>query len=371
MILKLAVIEQLVSPLAIIAGALLLGWFVRRVVIGYLARLAARTKWRFDDLVISSVRSSVILWALALGLYLVARTQGLPKDIAEISSKSLGVLVIFSITVVASNIGTEIIEYYKSVIVGLASATSLLKNIIRIIVYSVGVLIILDDLNVSIAPLLTALGVGGLAIGLGLQETLSNFFSGLQILAARQILVGNYIRLSSGDEGFVEDLNWRATVIRTLPGNHVIIPNKNIANLIVTNYERPKPEMSIVFNLGVDYSSDLRKVEEVTVEVAREVQRTVAGAQRNFEPFVRYNEFGDSSINFSVILRGNTYVDQYLVKHEFIKRLKERYDKEHITIPFPIRTVQLDLDRQPGQREALSRTSAERNGNAGGRRKSR
>jgi len=344
MMLKLSIINQLVAPAAIIAASLLFGWLFKKVVISYLAKLAARTKWRFDDVVIASVRSSVILWSLAFGLYLVLQTQDMPKAITVVSSKILGVLVIFSVTVVVSNIGTEIIEYYKSVIVGLASATTLLKNVIRIVVYSVGILIILDDLNISIAPLLTALGVGGIAIGFGLQETLSNFFSGLQILVARQIMVGNYICLSTGEEGFVEDLNWRATIIRTLSGNHVIVPNKNIANLVVTNYERPKPDISVVINLGVDYSSDLRKVEEVTVKVASEIQKTVDGAQKDFEPFIRYNEFADSAIKFSVILRGNSYVDKYLMKHEFIKRLKERYDKEGIVIPFPVRTLYMNKD---------------------------
>lgn len=344
MILKSSMVEQLITPSAIVVGSLLVGLFFKKIVIAYLAKLAARTKWRFDDVVVSSVRSSVVLWALVLGLYVIVQTQGLSKGVTEVSSKALGVLVIFSVTVVVSNIGTQMIEYYKSIITGLASATSLLKNIIRIAVYSIGILVILDDLHISIAPLLTALGVGGLAIGLGLQETLSNFFSGLQILAAHQIQVGNYIHLSSGDEGFVEDLNWRATVIRTLSGNHVIVPNKNIANLIVTNYERPSPDMSVVFNLGVDYSSDLKKVEEVTIDVARDVQKTVQGAKRDFDPFIRFNQFGDSSINFSVILRGNTFVDQYLIKHEFIKRVKERYDKEGITIPFPVRTVYLNKE---------------------------
>ncbi len=335
----MSLVERLIVPLVIIAAALLVGVFLRNVVFSYLQKLAKRTKWRFDDVVIDAARSGVISWSLAVGLYVLIQTQGLSRNAVEILSKALGVLVIFSVTVVASNIGTEIIEYYKSVIVGLASATSLLKNIIRLTVYSIGVLIILDDLHISIAPLLTALGVGGLAIGLGLQETLSNFFSGLQILAARQIQVGNYVRLSTGDEGYVEDLNWRATVIRTLSGNHVIVPNKNIASLIVTNYERPMPEVSVSMNVGVDYSSDLDKVEAVTIEVARDVQKTVAGAKRDFEPFIRYNQFGDSSIDFSVIMRGNSYVDQYLMKHEFINRLKARYDKEGISIPFPARTV--------------------------------
>lgn len=343
---RLLTLNWLIAPSAIIVGSVLLGWFVKRVVISYLAKLASKTKWRFDDIVIASVRSSVILWSIALGLYLIVETQGLPRNVTEVSSKALGVLIIFSVTVVAANIGTEIIEYYKSVISGLASATSLLKNIIRIAVYSVGILIILDDLHVSITPLLTALGVGGLAIGLGLQETLSNFFAGLQILAAHQIQLGNYVSLSSGDEGFIEDLNWRATVIRTLSGNHVIVPNKSLANLVITNYERPTPDISVLVNLGVDYSSDLQKVEKVTVEVAREIQKSVQGAKKDFEPFIRYNQFGDSSINFSVILRGDTFVDQYLIKHEFIKKLKKRYDEEGITIPFPARTVYMNNGKE-------------------------
>ncbi len=344
MILKLSLVEQLFFPSAIIIGSLAFGIFLRNGVLVLLERVTGKTQWRFDGIVLAALRSSVVLWSLAAGLYIVIESQGLAPKVENVCSRTLGVLVIFSVAVVVSHIGTEMIGYYNSTIKGLSSATSLLKNIVRVTVCSVGILVILDDLHISIAPLLTALGIGGLAVGLGLQETLSNFFAGLQMLAANQMQVGNYVRLSSGDEGFIDDLNWRATVIRTLSGNHVIVPNKNLANLIVTNYEKPQPDMSIVFNLGVDYSSDLRKVEAVTVDVARDVQKTVEGAQRDFQPFIRYNQFGDSSINFSVILRGNTYVDQYLIKHEFIKRLKERYDDEHITIPFPVRNVYLNKE---------------------------
>ncbi len=330
---------QLVTPAAILIASVLVGIFFKRIVIAYLAKLAARTKWKFDDVVIESVRGSIVLWALALGLYVALQTQDLPRGVTEVSSKALGVLVIFSVTVVLSNIGTGMIEYYKSVISGLASATSLLKNIIRVTVYSIGILIILDDLKISIAPLLTALGVGGLAIGLGMQETLSNFFSGLQILAARQIVVGNYVKLSSGEEGYVEDLNWRATVVRTLAGNHVIVPNKSLASLIITNYQFPAPDMGIGVEVGVDYGSDLQKVEKVTLEVASEVQESVPGAVRTFSPSIRYSRFGDSAIYFSVNLRASAFVDQYLIRHEFIKRLKERYDREGIVIPFPTQTI--------------------------------
>lgn len=342
MMLKISNIEQLLVPSAIIVGSLITGLLLRNWVLLFLQRLARKTKWRFDDIVISALRSSVVFWSLALGLYVLIQTQGLSHDATESFSKALGVLVIFSVTIFVSYVGTGVIEYYQSVVTGLASAASLLKNVVRVAVYSVGVLIILDDLHISIAPLLTALGVGGLAVGLGMQDTLSNFFAGLQILAARQIQIGNYIKLSSGDEGYVVDLNWRATIIKTLSGNHVIIPNKNMANLIVTNYQFPTPGIEIGLEVFVDYKSDLQKVEEVTLEEARELQRTVPGATKNYEPSVRFTKFGDSALYFSVNLRVDTYAGQYLVKHELIKRLKRRYEKEMIVIPFPIQTVLLN-----------------------------
>jgi len=91
--------------------------------------------------------------------------------------------------------------------------------------------------------------------------------------------------------------------------------------------------------VGVSYDSDLEKVEKITIETARDVLREVQGGISGFEPLIRYHAFGDSSINFTVILRISEFINQYLVKHEFIKKLHERYKKEGVNIPFPIRTV--------------------------------
>jgi len=98
---------------------------------------------------------------------------------------------------------------------------------------------------------------------------------------------------------------------------------------------------AVLVEVGVDYGSDLARVEEITVETARGVQKTVEGAVAEFEPFIRYHTFADSSINFTVILRAREFVANYLIKHEFIKRLHGAYRKEGITIPFPQRTLGL------------------------------
>ena len=139
----------------------------------------------------------------------------------------------------------------------------------------------------------------------------------------------------------MEDIAWRSTTIRALPNHIIIVPNNKMAGAIVRNYMLPDHEVAVLVNLGVAYDSDLDKVEKVTTEVAREILTEVEGGVPEFEPFIRFNNFNQSSIDFSVIMRGKQFTDQFLVKHEFVKRLQKRYQQENIEIPFPIRTVYL------------------------------
>ncbi|HEY7163203.1 MAG TPA: mechanosensitive ion channel family protein [Candidatus Binatia bacterium] len=228
--------------------------------------------------------------------------------------------------------------------------------IIKIAFVAVGGTIILDNLGISITPILTTLGIGSLAVAIALQDTLGNFFAGLYVKADRFIEPGQYVRLESGEEGYVSHIGWRSTRIRMLPNNMVIVPNSKIVQSIITNYYLPEKELAVLVQVGVHYDSDLRKVEQVTCEVAKDVLRSVAGGIATFEPFIRYHTFNQSSIDFSVILRAREFTDNFLIKHEFIKRLQERYRQERITIPFPIRTVYMpaqegDGRKAPGVRE--------------------
>mgnify|MGYP001557992760 FL=1 len=136
-------------------------------------------------------------------------------------------------------------------------------------------------------------------------------------------------------------IGWRNTHIRTLPNNMVIVPNSKLAQSVLTNYYYHDKEMAVVIQVSVAYGSDLDKVERVTIEVAKQIQKAVPGALESFEPFIRYHTFGDSGIGFSVILRVKEFVDQYIIKHEFVKALHKRYAKEKIEIPFPQRVVYL------------------------------
>jgi len=216
-----------------------------------------------------------------------------------------------------------------------------IELVTKIVFLAVGAMIVLDNLGISLTPLLTTLGIGSLAVAIALQDTLGNFFAGIYIKADRPIEIGHYVRLESGEEGYVDHIGWRSTKIRMLPNNMVVVPNNKLVQSNITNYYLPETEMAVLVQVGVDYDSDLKKVETVTREVAREVLQTVPGGVPDFEPFIRYHTFNQSSIDFTVILRCREFVDNFLIKHEFIKRLQDRYQKEAIVIPFPIRTVYL------------------------------
>ena len=124
----------------------------------------------------------------------------------------------------------------------------------------------------------------------------------------------------------------------------VVVPNSQMVATIITNYYLPEHEMSVTVQVGVHYDSDLEEVERVTREVAKEIMNTVKGGVSSFEPLIRYHTFGDSSINFTVIMRTNEFAARYLIKHEFIKKLDARYKKEGIAIPYPIPTLDVPLE---------------------------
>ncbi len=334
-------IIQWVVPLGLILGGMLVGLFVNKFVLGRIRKAVAWTKWNGDEIVFSALGGLPILWLTLLGVYAALQSLPLSPPWQNFLKKALLVIAVLSVTIFVAKVAAGLVGLYARRIEGTLPATSLFANLTKLLVFLIGALIILQTLNISITPILTALGVGGLAVALALQDTLSNLFSGLQIIASNQVRPGDYVKLESGEEGYVIDITWRNTAIRALPNNMVIVPNSKLASTLVTNYHQPEKEMAVLLQIGVSYQSDLKKVERVTIDVAREVMQEVEGGVREFEPFIRYHTFGDSSIDFSVILRGREFTDQFLIKHEFIKRLHERYQQEGIEIPFPIRTIQI------------------------------
>jgi small-conductance mechanosensitive channel len=335
---------------AVILASYVAGHIVKWLVSRRLAALAARTRAKWDDIVVDEIARRVPLWSVLLGVYVAEGFWTVPANIDNVLTKALFVAIALSATFLASALVTKLTALYSSSLAQALPVTSLTQNIVKGIVITIGLLIVLNGLGLSITPILTALGVGGLAVALALQDTLANLFAGIYVTIAGQIRLGDYVRLDTGQEGYVADIGWRSTRIRMLPNNLVLVPNAKLAQAIVTNFYLPDRELAVLVEVGVDYDSDLAHVERVTCEVAKDTLQSVAGGAADFNPFIRYHTFADSSINFTTILRAREYVDQYLLKHEFIKRLHERYGAEGITIPFPIRTI---VERGPSDAPAV------------------
>jgi len=342
----IAIIIKYILPIVYILGSVILGFLCQLFVFNWLHRIARKTKWQGDDIIVRSLRGWIIFWFILAGISLAVHHLVADALALNVINKILLVLTIFSITMVFANIAVGFVDSFSGKIKEAIPKTTILTNITRIFVFLIGVLIIFNALGISIAPILAGLGIGGLAVALALQDTLSNLFAGLQIIVSRQLRPGDYVQLSSGEEGYVVDITWRNTTIRELPNNLIIIPNSKLSQTIVKNYYLPEKGMAVLVQVGVSYASDLEKVEKVVIDVAKEVMREVPGSVKDFEPFIRYHTFGDFSINFTVILRAEEFANQFLIKHEFVKRLHRRFKQENIEIPFPIRTVYLENKKQ-------------------------
>lgn len=338
-------ITQLLLPLAFLIGGFVAGLIFEKIILTKLKKMAEKTKWEGDEILIAALRGKTIFWFVIAGIYGAILNMPLSPNIFNSVKKILLIIVVASMTLVLAKIAVGFVDSYTRRVKGVSPLTTIFTNLTNIVVFVVGMLIILQTLGVAITPMLTALGVGGLAVALALQDTLSNLFSGLHIIASRQVRPGDYVELDSGERGYVTDIAWRNTTIRALPNNMIIVPNSKMASAIITNYCQPEKEMSVLIQVGVSYDSNLEKVERVTIEVAKEVMREIQGGISEFEPFIRYHTFDDFSINFTVILRTREFINQYIIKHEFIKKLHERYKKENIDIPFPIRTVYMQEEK--------------------------
>jgi small-conductance mechanosensitive channel len=321
---------HLVLSLGILAGCVLLGLALQRFVARRIRAWAAKTATEWDDILVASLRGLFVLWFLLAGLALVLKLVPLPPEVLTIVRRAVGVLGILSAVIFFTRLVRAAIYVYIDRKIELPS--SIFKNFATFVIYVLGFLFILDYLGISITPLLTALGVGGLAVALAFQDTLANLFAGMNILMARKIQRGDYVRLESGEEGEVCDITWRNTTLMAPENNMVVVPNSKLAAAIYTNVHLPQKEMGLFVPVTVSYDNDLDQVERVTLEVAREVMAVPDLAVPGFEPKVRVGAFSELGARLTVVLRVKEFQDQFPLRHEFLKRLHARYRAEGITL---------------------------------------
>ncbi len=302
----------LVGAVVAIAAALLI---VKRFILVRLMRVTDRSKYRYDTLVLEAVslplNIAILVASLFLLDYLFRRygvTESSLDDHAVFAAK---ILLILAIVLFVDRFSVGALHLQANRSAALRSSRGILTGIARGIIVGIGLLMIMGTLGISITPIVASLGITSLAVALALQPTLENFFSGVQLVMDKPVRVGDFIELDSGEQGFVEKIGWRSTWIRMLPNNTVIMPNSTLSQSKIINYFYPSKELSVPVEVGVHYSSDLEHVEQVTLDVAREVLKEHEWGVESYDTFVVYHTFDNSSINFTVMLRAHEYFPHF------------------------------------------------------------
>jgi len=228
-------------PLGVFLLCFGVGLLIRQLLFAGLRRWALRGSHRIGDVVIDALRGPILIWVVIAGADLALRTSELASKQVHRADVTLLALWIVSLAMIAAKLAGNIVRFYGSHVSGQAAASATLsRNLAQIAVYTLGILILLNHIGVDIRPLLTALGVGGLAVALALQDTMANLFAGFYISVAGQIRLGDYIKLNSGEEGYVVDITWRSTTMRALTNNLIFVPNSKLGQANVTNFNLPE-----------------------------------------------------------------------------------------------------------------------------------
>jgi len=303
--------------------------------------------------ILSAVRGPTVLFIVLLGLFLgILVLTSLTNPTFDVLDgwdtwvrKAWVVVIIAEVSYLASHLTQFLLGWYLRAIAA-RTTTDLdakllppIRRVLPLTIYFVGALVALDNLDISISPLLAGLGIGGLAVALAVQPTLSNFFAGTYLVTEGELKEGDFIELESGPSGYIVDVGWRSTKIRSRHNNLIIVPNSHMASSIVTNYFSPSPAMNVIVTCGVSYDADLERVENLVMQVAQQVIDESPNAVKENPPYFGFSEFGDSNIDFWVFLQARDRWGTFTVTNDLIKRIHARFKEEDIEINYPMRKL--------------------------------
>lgn len=319
--------------------------------------LVSKTRTTLDDRLIEAVQTPVRLLGVIVGVYLTVNVTSPGAVLLERNAGFwLGTALIAWGGLLAANlVNAFILWYYREV-----SAEAKLKarfkiseefipfvrRAVKITIYALTFIVLLDRFGVEVGPLLAALGIGGLAVALAVKDSLANFFAGIYLLTDKPIRQGEYIAIDNEQsviKGFVEEVGWRTTRVRTRGNFTYYIPNEKITNSNLVNFSRGIEDnwkgSSIL--VGVDYSADAEKVKKLLVEAVKKVRKTDKRISSAVDPVARLEDFGDNALVFRVMFRITNHFETEAVQGAVREQVIADLRKARISIPFPQRTVHL------------------------------
>jgi small-conductance mechanosensitive channel len=322
--------------------AVLLGLVLRFAVFPLAVRASARNKWPVDDIVTAQMRDNALWWSILGGAY--AAMADMPWKARSIlaGERILAAVLALSVTITLMRIVSEIVGRNQSPGGG---GTTLVKYIINSLLLMIGVSAVLSLFGVSLVPALTALGVGGLAVALAFQDTLANVFAGVNLSASRQIRVGDFINIDPKIEGFVADIGWRTTIVRTIDDLIIYIPNKRLAEAVMINYSRPDPGMWIEAFVRVALDSDPEQIEAIIDDEIRLARETVPGLSSQL-PAIRFH-VGEFALEIRSHIPIRNVAERKPLTHVMVRRLLMRLRREGLAVPVPQRVVHISGPEAP------------------------
>ncbi len=309
-------------------------WSLRFILLG----MAKKTKTEVDDILIRAVKKVVTYSVPVIGLMVALTPLALQTPIPErILFTILAVLLMRG----AISLVDDASQWLEETWVERTASTldkgllPLARKALKTTVAILAVLIILGKWQVQIAPLLGALGIGGLAIALALNSSLSNLFSGIQLILDGSVNVGDKVQLESGEVGVVLDIGLRTTLMQTYDNEVISLPNSQLANARIKNYTKPDATIRVGVNFGVAYGSDVAEVKRVVLDAISQL----GGILQEPEPQVLFLNMGDFSLDMTARVWVDNYGKQFARKLEMTELIYNTLNDNGIEIPFPTRTV--------------------------------
>lgn len=330
----------------ILAASIVFAILFSRLLSKVMLRMARFSAGDLDDRIIAAARGPITALIILVGAYIAATfALHLADTVQDVVNRIAGLIAIiigaFLITRVTGAVIYWLEELLESSDPDNAGnwALPLARRGVMIVVVAMSAMVSLDIMGINISPLIAGLGIGGLAVALALQPTLTNLFAGTYVITEGVVGAGDYIEMENGITGYVVDVNWRSTRLRTWTNNLVVIPNSRFAETIITNYSKPDEHVNVFLTCGVAYESDLERVEAVSMEVMRKVELEHSGVVRDYGVYFGYDTFGESNVDFWLFMQAADRLASFEVRSELIKQLHSRLAVEGITINYPVRTL--------------------------------
>jgi len=251
----------------------------------------------------------------------------------------LVLLFVVGCALVVSRVTVAAVSSYALRHPSISPALGVARVAVRLIVAILAIITGLEAVGVPVAPLLTTLGVGSLAVALALQETLANFFAGLYLLADRPVRSGDYVKIHDGEEGYVETIGWRSARLRTMKNNIVIVPNQKLSQAILTNFHLPSAPVATSVAVTVTYDADQAAVEAALEQETAAAVAEIKEIHREAPPAVRLVELGDSGMVFNIFFQVRDVEAQGTAAHFLRKRILARLRKDGVALALPQRVL--------------------------------